>query len=197
MTDSKKQGFAQERKEEKVKKFDKSIDDALPGNNTYFHEMGKTLTSIIDEMGNETIHQGKSDNEKLLWYMTKSFTHGTNEGGIIKEYFEEDSTDPKKQIIKKIEAILSRQHENKLQLYEYLMSAVGQQPSARYWITKTIEEGQAKLEDVKTVLQTNGFNEKDINKSYFGIETKTGPKSQKNSTVSIKTQSGGKKKKRK
>jgi hypothetical protein len=126
--------------------------------------------------------------------MTKSFTHGTNEGGILKKYFEEEWTEPRREILKKIEAILSRQHDNKLKLYEYLMNAADQKLSARYWVTKTIDEanGKANLDKVNEVLEKNCYPKGDIQPRIFSISS--GPQSKK--TVSYRTQSGGKKKKR-
>ena len=196
LTDTKKQEFVQKDRGETQQKFNQTIEQALNNNSINDEEITKTLNSIKQEIGNENIHKGKSDNEKLLWYMTKSFTHGTNDGGILKKYFESDWTEPRREILKKIEAILSRQHDNKLKLYEYLMNAADQKLSARYWVTKTIDEaeGKAKLDKVNEVLVKNCYPKGDIHSRIFSISS-SGPQSEK--TVSYRMQSGGKKKKRK
>ena len=196
LTDTKKQEFVQKERGETQQKFNQTIEQALNKNSINDKEIIKILNSIKQEIGNENIHNGKSDNEKLLWYMTKSFTHGTNDGGILKKYFEEEWTEPRREIIQKIEATLSRENDNKLKLYEYLMNAADQKLSARYWITKTIEEsgnGKAKLEEIQTILKENGHEPDIPSLRIFSISS--GPQSEK--TVSINTRSGGKKKKRK
>lgn len=195
LTDATKQDFVQKERGETQQKFNQTIEQALNNNSINDEEIIKTLNSIKQEIGNENIHNGKSDNEKLLWYMTKSFTHGTNDGGILKKYFEEEWTEPRREILQKIEAILSRQHVNKLKLYEYLMDAAEQKLSVRYWVTKTIEESEnskANLDEIIAILKENGYNEPYINTRIFSISP--GPQSKK--TVSYRTQSGGKKKKR-
>ena len=208
ISDQVKQKSVQDERGETEQKFNQTIEEALNQNSINDNEIKETLNSIIQEIGNENIHNGKSDNEKLLWYMTKSFTHGTNDGGIIKEYFEEDGTNPRREIIKKIEAILSRRHDNKLKLYEYLMNAVGEPESVRYWITKTIDETpninkEALFKIVKANIGTRKISDEDINKEIekftSSSSSRTGPSSTKKgqNNAKLKEQTGGKKKKRK